>query len=148
METCQENINTYKIVKQSTEIKTAKISSSSDAAKFIRNFYFEDIEVFESFFIMFLNRANDVEGYVKISQGGIVGSVVDVKILCKYALDSLCQSVILTHNHPSGNTQPSQADKNITEKVKKALQLFEISVLDHIIISKDSYLSFADEGIL
>lgn len=95
-----------------------------------------------------MNRSNNTIGYAKISQGGVAGTVVDVKIIAKYAIDTLASSVILAHNHPSGNTQPSRADKDITQKIKDSLKLFDISVLDHIILTEDEYFSFADEGLI
>jgi DNA repair protein RadC len=91
---------------------------------------------------------NTITGWVKISQGGTAGTVVEVKIIAKYAIDSLSNGVILVHNHPSGNTKPSDSDKDITNKVKNALELFEIKVLDHIIVTEANYYSFADEGII
>ena len=89
-----------------------------------------------------------VTSYAKISQGGTSATVVDPKIIAKYAVDDLCSSVILVHNHPSGNKEPSQPDKDLTKKIKTGLRMFDIGVLDHIITTKDSYTSFADEEIL
>ena len=134
------------VKKLESEFKKVKITSSEDAYKVIRQFYHEDIEIYESFFILLLNRANETIGYAKISQGGITGTVVDVKIIAKYCIDTLANSVILTHNHPSGNLFPSDADNNITRKVKKALEYIDTMVLDHLIISKNDYYSFADNG--
>jgi len=148
MKTYKSTIDNYKIVKEPSDIPKVKITSSKDANEYVRNFYFEDLEVYESMFLLLLNRNNNTTGYVKISQGGITGTVVDVKIICKYAIDNLASSAILTHNHPSGNNQPSEADRNITKKVKEALAILDCNLIDHIIITKDSYLSFADEGLL
>jgi DNA repair protein RadC len=138
----------FEIKKIQTEFPSVKINSSRDAADFIRQFYGDDIEVFESFFILLLNRANKTIGYAKISQGGISSTVVDVKILCKYVIDSLASSVVLAHNHPSGELRPSEADKQITQRVKQALGIMDSQVIDHVILTKDSYFSFVDEGIL
>jgi DNA repair protein RadC len=127
----------------------AKINSSADSAEFIKQFYGDDISIFESFFILMLNRANTTVGYAKISQGGISGTVVDVRIIAKYAVDTLCSSVILAHNHPSGNTTPSSCDIDITRKTKNALELLDIKVIDHVILTEtDGYFSFADDGLL
>lgn len=126
----------------------AKISSASDAYEYIRRFYSDDIELYESFFILMLNTANNTVAYAKISQGGISGTVVDTKIIAKYCVDTLCSAVILAHNHPSGNLNPSTQDIKITDKIKKGLELLDVKVLDHIILTSDSYYSFADEGIL
>jgi DNA repair protein RadC len=132
-----------------TELIAKRITSSKDSAEYIRQFYFDDIEIYESSFILLLNRQNKVLGYAKISQGGVTGTVIDPKIVCKYAVDSLATGIILAHNHPSGNTQPSSPDRDITCKLKSALSYFDIQLIDHIIITADAgYYSFADEGII
>lgn len=100
------------------------------------------------FFIMLLNRQNIIQSYVKISQGGIVGTVVDIKLIMKYAVDSLASGVILVHNHPSGNLKASDADIRLTKKIKSAMEFFDCTLLDHIILTSDSYTSFADDNIL
>ena len=102
----------------------------------------------EEFWVLFLNRSNKIIDKIKISQGGISSTVIDKKIILKKALELLASSLILCHNHPSGNKKPSQEDKTITQKIQKAANLFEITVLDHIIICNNSYYSFADENIL
>lgn len=102
----------------------------------------------EEFWILILNRANKVVEQLKISQGGISGTVVDARIILKNAIDKLASSVALCHNHPSGNIRPSNEDKNITLKLKTAFETVDIHLIDHIIISGNSYYSFADEGIL
>jgi DNA repair protein RadC len=138
----------FELKKIQTEFPSVKIASSEDSEKFIRQFYGDDLEIFESFFILLLNRANKTVGYAKISQGGITGTVVDVKLIAKYCVESLASSVILAHNHPSGNLSPSDADKRITERTAKALELLEIQVLDHIILTQDGSFSFADSGLI
>jgi DNA repair protein RadC len=135
-------------VSELSPFERTEITTSRQAQEFARKFYHEDIELYESFFLMMLNRANVVTSYAKISQGGTSSTVVDPKIIAKYAVDDLCSSVILVHNHPSGNKEPSQPDKDLTKKVKTGLRMFDIGVLDHIIITKDSYTSFLDEEIL
>ena len=135
-------------VSESSPFEITEITTSRQAQEFARKFYHEDIELYESFFLMMLNRANIVTSYAKISQGGTSATIVDPKIIAKYAVDDLCSSVILVHNHPSGNKKPSQPDKDLTKKIKAGLRMFDIGVLDHIIITKDSYTSFADEEIL
>ncbi len=102
----------------------------------------------EQFWVVLLNRSNRVISKRPISLGGVSGTVVDPKVIFKCALEDLASGIILIHNHPSGNLKASQADIRLTEKVKKAGQLLEIPVLDHLIYSDDGYLSFADEGIL
>jgi DNA repair protein RadC len=143
-----KTIKLFELKKIQTEFPAIKISSSNEAANFIRRFYFDDIEIFESFFILLLNQANKTIGYAKISQGGIAGTVVDVRIIAKYAVESLAVSVILAHNHPSGNLKPSEADLTITKKIKEGLKILDIKVFDHIILTADSYYSFEDEGNL
>lgn len=138
----------YSLKKNITEFEQIKITNSKDSADFIRKFYSDDLEIFESFFLLLLNRNNNTIGYAKISQGGITGTVVDVKIVAKYVVDSLASAVVLCHNHPSGNLKPSNADKDITDKIKKVLTLMDTTVLDHIILTADSYFSFADEGLI
>ncbi|MCW3785523.1 RadC family protein [Plebeiibacterium sediminum] len=100
----------------------------------------------EEFWIIFLNRANKVISSRKISQGGLSGTVIDTRIIMKSALEQLASSIILCHNHPSGNKLPSQQDKSITSKLKEAGKIMDIPVLDHIIVTDGGYYSFADEG--
>lgn len=119
-----------------------KIELASDVNKFARQFYHEDLGIYESFFIMLLDRRNIVTGWAKISQGGVAGTVVDLKIVLKYAIDCLASGVIFVHNHPSGNLDPSQADINLTNKAKEALKLLDINLLDHLIISDTTNQSF------
>jgi DNA repair protein RadC len=131
-----------------SEFTKVKITTSESAEKFIRQFYGDDLEIFESFFILLLNSANETIGYAKISQGGIVGTVVDKKILLKYVVESLASGIILAHNHPSGNTNPSQADLNITKDLQQLCNLVDSEILDHVILTADSFYSFADNGKL
>lgn len=100
----------------------------------------------EEFWVLYLNRGNRVMSKERISQGGISGTVVDVKLIMKHAIDRLCSSLILVHNHPSGNLNPSNADDSITKKICTAATYFDISVLDHVIISAGGFYSYRDEG--
>lgn len=102
----------------------------------------------EEFWILLLNRSNKIIKKYKISQGGIAGTVIDVRLILKSAIDSLASSIILCHNHPSGNRQPSDMDKQITTKIKEAGALMDVPVLDHIIVTESAYYSFADEGVM
>lgn len=102
----------------------------------------------EEFWILFLNRSNKVIGRMKLSQGGISGTVTDVRLIMKKALDYLASGIIVCHNHPSGNLNPSESDTNITRKIKDAGNLLEIQLLDHIIIADKDYYSFADNGLI
>ncbi|MEL6638892.1 MAG: DNA repair protein RadC [Bacteroidota bacterium] len=100
----------------------------------------------EEFWILLLNRANRLIGRAQISRGGVAGTVVDAKVIFKKAVDALACSIILCHNHPSGNLKPSQADRDITRKLRWAGRNLEVAVLDHVIISDRGFYSFADEG--
>lgn len=102
----------------------------------------------EEFWVLFLNNSNKVIYKSQISKGGITGTLVDTRIVFKLALEHNATSIILTHNHPSGKLQASEADKQITQKLKLAGLQLDIAVLDHIIITEKDYLSFADEGML
>ena len=100
----------------------------------------------EEFWVLHLNKANRLIEKEKISVGGIAGTVVDLKIILKSALQKLASALILVHNHPSGNLAPSDADLSITKKLKEAAHILEIAVLDHVIIGDKNYFSFADNG--
>lgn len=121
-----------------------KITSSYEASQFIRRFYGDDINIFESSYILLMNTSGITVGYAKISQGGIAGTVVDIKIVLKFAIDSLAAGVILAHNHPSGSLKYSESDKRLTEKLKKALEIVDSRLLDHIILTSEGYYSMAD----
>lgn len=102
----------------------------------------------EIFYVLYLNRANKIIHQEMISQGGVEATVADVRIIMKNALSYLATSICIAHNHPSGNLQPSMADKKLTEKVRQAAQLLDIKLLDHIIIAQQDYFSFRDSGLL
>jgi DNA repair protein RadC len=102
----------------------------------------------EEFWLIFLNRANKVIKKQAVSKGGVSGTVVDAKMVFKPALENLASSVILCHNHPSGNRTPSQEDIALTRKIKEAGRTLDINIHDHIIIANDTYYSFADEGLI
>jgi DNA repair protein RadC len=102
----------------------------------------------EVFAVVFLNRANKINHFEIVSEGGMTGTVADPRIILKKALDNDAVSLILCHNHPSGSLKPSRADEELTHKIKEAAKYFDIKVLDHLIVSDDGYYSFADEGIL
>jgi DNA repair protein RadC len=125
-----------------------KVTSSQDAYDYLISVWSPQVERIEEFLILCLNRANKVLGYAKISQGGLSGTVADPKVIFQVALKANASSVILCHNHPSGNTKPSDNDIQLTKKLKKAGEFLELNVLDHLIITTDSYFSFADESLL
>lgn len=131
------------------EEKRFKISSSKDAYKGLKELYdIGLIEYCESAIVVYLNRANNTLGWKMISQGGISGTIMDIKIIYATALQCGASSIIVSHNHPSGNLIPSTADKNITKQIIDAGKILDIKMLDHLIITKDGYFSFADEGLI
>lgn len=136
------------LVAETTEIPKMKVQSSKDARDYARNLYNSDILLYESFFIIALNRANNTIGHAKISQGGISSTTVDVRLIAKYAVEMLATSVILVHNHPSGNINPSGDDINLTSKIKAGLKLLNIDVLDHIILTDGDVYSMADNSLI
>lgn len=123
-----------------------KISSSKDVYELMRPDLYD--EVVEHFYLILMNRSNQVIKKHLISQGGTSGTVVDAKIVFKTALEHLAQSMILVHNHPSGSLTPSEQDKRLTERLVKIGRDMDLPVLDHVIFSDRGYFSFADEGIL
>ena len=123
-----------------------KITSSKDVADVFTPLL-SDLP-HEEFWILLLNRGNKIIEKQRISQGGIAGTVIDVKMILKPAIDKLASSIILCHNHPSGTLSASDADLQITRKINEAAKTMDLSVLDHIIIGNDSYISLADEGLL
>ena len=125
-----------------------KIRSAQDIYNYARKFYFDDINIYESVFIIMLNQAMNTIGYAKISQGGVSSCLVDKRIVAKYAIESLASAVIFVHNHPSGCLKPSKYDDQQTKEIKGCLQVFDIRLLDHVIISEDSFYSYNDEGKL
>lgn len=134
-----------------TKIKAkdrVRVTGSPESVDILRSVWSDKIEWIEEFVILLLNRNNQVLGWVKISQGGTSGTFTDPKIIFQYAINANASGVILSHNHPSGNLKPSQADRDITERIKNGGKLLDISILDHIIMTEDGYFSFADEGLL
>ncbi|HEY0057115.1 MAG TPA: JAB domain-containing protein [Pedobacter sp.] len=126
-----------------------KITKSSDAFEVLKKHWnLETIDFLEHFKVMLLNRANKVLGIIEISTGGMAGTIADPKVIFIAAIKSAASGIVLAHNHPSGNRQPSQADINLTKKLRSGGELLDIAVLDHLIISSEGYYSFADEGLL
>lgn len=138
----------YSLKASKKKFEQAIIRCSNDSVAYARNFYHDDISIYESSFIILLNQAANTIGYAKISQGGICGTYVDIRIVCKYAIESLATSVILVHNHPSGSVKPSNDDINICKKLNEALKVFNIRLLDNQIITENSFFSFLDEGLM
>jgi len=132
--------------KQTEALNRTKIESSKDIIEIFQP-QLADLP-HEEFWVLFLNRANKVIDQSRITQGGITGTIFDIKLILKSAIEKLASSIIVCHNHPSGNPKPSEQDIKITQRLKEASQLFEISLLDHIIITDSECYSFADSGML
>jgi len=137
--------------KEKIKISESKTIKSSDDA---RKLFFEQwdkntISLHESFKVLLLNNSNKVKGIYQLSSGGITGTLVDIRILFAVILKSLSTGIILSHNHPSGKLVPSESDKQLTRKIKKAACFFDIKVLDHLIITPNGeYYSFSDNGLI
>lgn len=131
-------------------IKAPKIKNSLMAKDIIfKSWNKDEIELFETFKVLYLNNSNSVKGILEHSKGGITGTLVDVRIIMATALKSLSTALILAHNHPSGILIPSKPDINLTKKIQMAADYFDIKIQDHIIISPNSeFYSFADNGLL
>lgn len=126
-----------------------KITKSKDAYELLLSNWNKNILQYqEEVKVLLLNRANIVLGIYELSKGGTTGCIVDIKMILSVALKCNAQSIILIHNHPSGNLKPSKADTSITNKLKKASEIVDLVLLDHLIITKESFYSFADNNIL
>lgn len=123
-----------------------KITVSREVYDYVYN-EFADLD-HERFFLILLDRANQVLSKKEVSKGGVAGTIVDPKVIFKLALEELASSIILCHNHPSGNRKPSQSDIDLTKKLKKGGELLDIRILDHLIFAHHEYYSFADEGMM
>lgn len=133
--------------RKESEIKNkSKITGSKDAADYFQPML-GDLN-HEEFWILLLDRGNKIMDSFRVSEGGISGTVIDVRKILKVAIEKQASSIILCHNHPSGTLQASDADLKITRKIVDAAKIMDISVLDHVIIGNDKYYSFADEGML
>lgn len=130
-------------------IQSQKITSSSDAVEIIRKAWDKrTIEMQEEVKLILLNQSNTVLGIYNLSKGGINSSLVDVRLILSVALKCLATGLILIHNHPSGNLNPSKSDLEIVKKLNESCKLLDITLLDSIIITKESYMSFGDDGML
>jgi len=135
-----------------TKIKASErpqVKTSKESADLLKQMWNENkIDFVEQFKVLFLNRANRVLGIIELSTGGVTGTVADPKLIFIAALKANACSIIISHNHPSGNLKPSQVDEQLTQKIKQAGQLLDIKLLDHIIVTSEGYYSFADEGLI
>lgn len=129
--------------------KRISISNSEDSYKLLYSSWSKDIiELQEEFKVLLLNRSNKVLGIYSCSKGGVSGTVVDIKLVFAVALKANASSIIVAHNHPSGNLKPSNQDISLTQKLKEAANFLDIALLDHLIICKDGFFSFSDKGYL
>ena len=134
---------------KSNKTVSSKIATSFDAVQIIRKFWNEEtIQMQEEVKVILLNNSNCVLGIYNLSKGGITSSLVDVRLVLSVALKCLAPGIILVHNHPSGNLKPSSADLKIVKKLNESCKLMDIALLDSIIITQESYMSFADVGLL
>ncbi|WP_312397480.1 RadC family protein [Chryseobacterium sp.] len=131
----------------SQEVLEKPTISSSNSAYLVLKNHLSDLRT-EEFWAIFLNQSNKIIHIAQLTQGGISQSIVDVRILFKTALENFSTGIIIAHNHPSGNLKPSREDIDITQKVKEAGKFLTIQLLDHLIITQNSYFSFSDEGLL
>ena len=148
MKNSSSTIPQFELRSVQSDFPKVRISNTTLAADYIRQFYNGDIDIFESSFILLLNNQLRTIGYAKISQGGITGTVIDPRIVAHYAVKSLAPHVIIAHNHPSGALYPSENDKTLTYKIQKGLELLDITLADHIILTSDGFYSFKVEGLL
>lgn len=147
----------YSIVRESKTVYSTdptaerfKVTEANHAQKIIRQLIGESMEVQECFYIMLLSRANEVLAVQRLSTGSQSGCVVDIRVVIKASVDLLAHGVLMFHNHPSGNLTPSQADKELTKKCKNALELIDIKLIDHIILSPfdNQFYSFSNDSAL
>ena len=136
------------VYKSHPTIDNVRISCSMDVNDFVRKVYPVAIDIREAMIVLYLNNSNRTVGYSIASIGGITGTLLDVRLLLRDALLTQSTGVILIHNHPSGSLKPSQSDISLTDKVKKAAQVMDIKLLDHLILTDCGFYSFADEGRL
>jgi len=127
-------------------LEKKKITSSKDVFEYFNSIFGD--HTYEAFYVLLLNRANRIIREVQISEGGFSGTVADPKKIFKIGLENNASSIVLCHNHPSGNIQPSDADIKLTHKLKSAGEMLDLPVIDHIILGDEKYYSFADEGQL
>ena len=141
-------VSEYFIGYKSISKQKNQICNSESANKILAPFFEEYHNVREAVFALYLNRANNVIGVLRVSEGSINSCTIDPRLVLKPALELLASSIILAHNHPSGTLKPSMADKEITNQIKNGAKLLDMQLVDHLIFSDEGYISFADEGLL
>lgn len=142
-------VNEIKVSYRTPQKCKVKVTHYNQAVAFSRSLFKPStIELYESVFMFLLNRNNEVIGHYKLSDGGTDKAVVDIKLILSIAVKTLACGIILVHNHPSGNLKPSESDIETTKDIKKAADLLDISLLDHIIVTRDGATSLNREGLL
>lgn len=141
-------VSEYFIGYKSISKEKNQICNSESARKILAPFFEEYHNVREAVYALYLNRANNVIGVLRVSEGSINACTVDPRLVLKPALELLASSIILAHNHPSGTLKPSLADKQITNQIKDGAKLLDMELVDHLIFSDEGYISFADEGLM
>ncbi len=144
------NVINYRIVGERTDVPYVQIYGAEDVARYCRAYLYNggDIYVFEKCYLLLINQANKIVGTAQIGQGAITQCCIDVRLICRYAIEHLSCSCIIVHNHPSGNCCPSYQDKELSNKVRQALAAVDVLLLDFLILTDDGHLSFSDEGFI
>ena len=142
-------VSEIKVSYSNSNEKKIKITNSEAAYNVVLSHWnLDTLQYQEEVKLLLLNRANMVLGIYELSKGGTTACIVDIKMVLAIALKCNAQGIVVIHNHPSGNLKPSEADNNLTTRLKQACEIVDINMLDHLIISKDGYYSFKDEGKL
>jgi len=128
------------------QVPRVQIRESKNAVDYLRQVWSDNLNYLETFYIVHMDRSNHTTGWTMISQGGMHGTLVDIKVVCQHAVKSGCCAILLAHNHPSGNKLASREDIAITKKIVEACKNLEIKVFDHVILTEESYYSLVDEG--
>ena len=149
MKTYKTNLPQITLKLKKGEELNCQIKCSQDCADLMRKIWdCDSLPIYESVICIFLNRQNRTLGWYKVSQGGLTGSLIDVRLILSIALSCLATGIVIAHNHPSGGLQPSDADKDITKRLRDSANIMDISVIDHIILTETGHYSFSDENTL
>jgi DNA repair protein RadC len=150
MKKYKTNIDQVSLIRTPSDVKKVKIQNSVHSNEYLIKLYNSNTIAYnESFIALYLNRANNTIAWQLVSQGGLTGTIADLQMIIKGALDCGASGIILSHNHPSGNNKPSTSDITLTKKITEAAKMFDISILDHVIVTRDDgYYSFSDNGLI
>lgn len=143
----QQFIKEYTLKAKPTQRETRELNNSQDTFEELRNIYNPDTAtIYETAYVLYLNQSNRIKGFMKLSEGGMTNVIVDPRLVMMGALGCSATSIVLSHNHPSGNPRPSEDDRKLTQKLMAACKLMDISFIDHIVIGAGRYYSFRDHG--